>query len=178
MFRFLRAPLAAMCLVVASSQAAFAGDYDQALYVLSKAFPKASNVGVFYDSQGTLLNLLEFEGSAFKQFGVSIKLVPINKARYLTAERIRSICTENRIQALLLLEDDTLFTPGSPAGIMLVHGAGSLPVAAANADWLREGAWFAIGPNTKGLQLGKRVKDEKVRAALQAAAKAAPPPAN
>lgn len=113
-----------------------AGDYDQALSVLSKAFPKVRSVGVFYDGYGTVLNLLEFETSAYKEFGLSIKLVPLDPKERVTVESLRALCVRNGIHAILLLDGDPLVQPSSPAGRAVFGQVGRIPVAAIREEWL------------------------------------------
>ena len=168
----LRVALMAGWMAMAAGPLAMAGDYDQALFVLSQAFPDVKSVGVFYDDKGTVFNLLEFEGSAFKEFGLGIKLVPLDAKQRLTHESIRKLCNQHRLQAVLLLEGDSLVKPGSTAGRAIVNGAGHLPVAGIELAWLADGSWFVVGPATKGLQIGPKVRDAKVKEALRLAGEA------
>ena len=151
-----------------------AGDYDQAMLIISKVFPEIRKVGVFYDGSGTLLNLLEFESSAFKEFGLGINLVPLDPKQRTTHESIRTLCTRNRIQAILLLDGDPLVKPGSPVAQALLAQGGHIPVVGIQTEWLKHGAWFVVGPQTKGLQINPKGRDAKTLEALRLAGEALP----
>lgn len=172
MLRHLRTPLVAALVAIASGPLAHAGDYDQALFALSRAFPEAKIVGVFYDQNATLLNTLEFEGSAFKQYGLSIKLMPIDGSKKIQPEAIRKLCIQTGVQAVLFMEDDPLIKPASPAAAAIMQGAGRVPLAAIHPSWLDKGAWFAVGPQTKGLQIAPKAGKPETREALRLAGEA------
>lgn len=174
MLRHLRAPLTAALLAFASTPLAHAGDYDQAMFVISRAFPEARVIGVFYDQNATLLNRLEFEGSAFKDLGLDIKLIPLDGSKKIQPETVRKLCMQARVQAVLFMEDDSLIKPGSPAAIAIVQGAGRVPMAAIHTSWLDKGAWFAVGPQTKGLQIAAKTDKPETREALRIAGEALP----
>ena len=172
MIRRISTLLTASWLVLTAVPTVRAGDYDQALFVISLAFPELKNIGVFYDQKGALLNLLEFETSASKRFGVNIMLVPLDSKKLITPNTIRRTCSQFHIQGVLFIEDDMLVRPKSLAGNTVVSGAGNIPVVGINAHWLESGAWFVIGPGTNGLQISPKVKDPKIREALTEAARA------
>jgi hypothetical protein len=174
MIHRLRSVLLAGWVALASSPLAFAGDYDQVLATLARAFPEAKNVGVFYDQMGTLLNQMEFEGSSFKELGINIRLLPLDGTQRLTSDSVRRLCNQHRLQAVILMEGDSLIKPGSVAGRAVVGGASHLPTAGIQYSWLADGAWFVVGPGTKGVQIGPRVKDAKVKEALRLAGEALP----
>ncbi|WLT32589.1 hypothetical protein [Geothrix sp. PMB-07] len=168
----LRTSFAAALVAFSSGPLAQAGDYDQALFVLSKAFPEARTIGVFYDQSATLLNRLEFEGSASKDYGLDIKLIPIDGSKKVQPESVRKLCVQAGIQAVLFMEDDPLIKPGSPTAIAIVQGAGRAPLAAIHTSWLDKGAWFAVGPQTKGLQISPNAGKPETREALRLAGEA------
>lgn len=145
-----------------------AGDFDQALSALARTFPEVRNVGVFYDQYGTLMNQLEFETSAYQQFGLSIKLCPLDPKQRITSESVRSICNRNGIQAILLMEGDPLIRPASPAGRALLSQASRMPVVGIHEAWIKAGAWFVVGPTTGGLRTNPSRLNAKVQEQLKA----------
>ncbi|MBI3131486.1 MAG: hypothetical protein HYZ13_09185 [Acidobacteria bacterium] len=173
-----RPALVLACLALAPTLRA--GDYDQALSVLSKAFPEIRSVAVFYDGSSTLLNFLEFETSAYKEFRLGIKLFPLEAKDRLTPEKLRLLCTQHRVQAILLLDGDPLVRPSSPFGRLIASQGSRIPVAAVREEWLKEGAWFAIGPSTGGLKVRPKLPNRKVQDTLKEleAEFAKPPSAN
>jgi len=174
MIRPFRPALFALAMGFCWGPSALAGDYDQVLATLARAFPEAKNVGVFYDQMGTLLNQMEFEGSSFKELGINIRLLPLDGTQRLTPDSIRRLCNQHRLQAIILMEGDTLIKPGSVAGRAVVGGAAQIPTAGIQVAWLQDGAWFVVGPQTKGLQIGPKLKDAKVKEALRLAGEALP----
>lgn len=153
--------------LLAGSSHLHGGDYDKALSVFSRAIPHVKIVAVFYDANSTLLSQLEFETSAYQEFGINIKLVPLESKDRISIESLRTLCIRNRVQGILLLDGDPIVTPKSPIGKAVAAQARRIPVAAINGEWLSEGVWFVIGPTTKGLQIGPKIPDAKAKAALE-----------
>lgn len=168
MFRKFLATIVAACICLSGAPAR-AGDYDQALTVISRAFPEVRSVGVFYEQSDVLVNLLEFESSAFKEFGLGIKLIPLDPKKRITAIDIRTLCIRNEIQAILLLDGDPVVKPGSLAGNAIVAQGSRIPIVGIIPDWLHSGAWFVVGPKTKGLQIDPKGRDPQTLEALKKA---------